>query len=101
MSKDIVELNDESLESVNGGNGEDIDQGPDPSTYIYKCELQYIGAVCKKEPDDNSDTICSINQYTIIYVTELACGNGYVKCMFAGKSNRECGYIKEYYVPRT
>lgn len=100
MLEDKVELSDQSLESVTGGVGEDIDQGPDPSTYIYKCELQYINVVCKEFPDDNSNTICSVNQYTMIYVTELACGNGYVKCMFAGKSHREYGYIKEYYVPR-
>lgn len=100
MLKDKNELNGQTLKSVVGGNGGDIDQGPDPSSYIYKCELQYIGAVCKQEPDDNSATICSINQYTIIYVTQLACGNGYVKCMFAGNSQREYGYIKEYYVPR-
>lgn len=100
MFEDKVEFNDQSLESVTGGNGGDIVQGPDPSSYIYQCELQYIGAVCKQEPNDNSATVCSINQYTIIYVTELACGNGYVKCMFAGKTNRVYGYIKEYYVPR-
>ncbi len=101
MLENKTELSDQSLKSVTGGIGEDIDEGPKPSEYIYRCELKYLGAVCKQEPDDNSKTLCSISQYTIIYVTQLGCGNNYVKCMFRGDSSRVYGYIKEYYVPRT
>ena len=92
-----VELKNEELDKVTGGTLE----GPDPSTYIYMCELQYINVVCKELPDDNSNTVCTISQHTIIYVTELNCGNGYVKCMFKGDKKREYDrYIKEIYVPR-
>ena len=88
------ELKDKQLESVAGG------KGPDPSTYIYECELLSSGVCCKQEPRDDSETICTISKYTIIYVTELNCGNDYVKCMFKGDHHREYGYIKERYVPR-
>ena len=91
------ELENNELEKVTGG----IFKGPDPSTYIYKCELSFAGVVCKEEPDDNSNTICTIRQYTIIYVTELDVGNDYVKCMFKGDKHREYGYVKEMYVPRS
>ncbi len=94
-SKD--ELKNEELEKVTGG----LLEGPDPSTYIYKCELQYAGVLCKELPDDDSNTICTISKFTIIYVTELNSGNGYVKCMFKGDKHREYGYVKEMYVPRS
>lgn len=91
-----VELKNEELDKVTGGTLE----GPDPSTYIYKCTLLYAGVVCKELPDDNSNTVCTIDQYTIIYVTELNCGNDYVKCMFKGEKHREYDrYIKAKYVP--
>lgn len=90
------ELKQNELDMVTGGNL----KGPDPSEYIYKCELLFVNVICKEKPDDNSNTICTIDKYTIIYVTELNSGNGYVKCMFKGDKHREYGYVKEMYVPR-
>lgn len=95
MDKKNIELNNEQLNKVSGGI-----MGPDPSTYIYQKELSVKGVVCKELPSDDSKTICTISQYTIIYVTELNSGNGYVKCMFKGEKHREYGYIKEIYVQK-
>ena len=90
----IVELNTDELQKITGGL-----MAPDPSDYIYKTELQFAGVNCKESPSDDSNTICTISKYTIIYVTELNSGNGYVKCMFKGDKHREYGYIKQIYVP--
>lgn len=95
INMETNELKDQELDKVSGGL-----TGPDPSTYIYKTELLALGVVCKELPNDDSKTICAVSQYTIIYVTELNSGNGYVKCMFKGDAHREYGYIKEIYVPR-
>lgn len=72
------------------------------------CDISYQLKSFDNQHSDNNvllQIIITLSGDTLIivsiYVTELACGNGYVKCMFTGKSNREYGYIKEYYVSRS
>lgn len=94
MSK-AIELTDENLSKVTGGI-----EGPDPSTYIYKGVVNIKGVHCKKDPNDLADDVCIVNQYSIIYVTRLNCGSGYVETMFKGDKHREYGYILETYITK-